>query len=352
MKQPARSPKEPVINRDMALGIGVVGVVDALAIVGVFYLAMQRYPDQLFAAQTIAFVTLCTSELLRAFAARSEHQSIFSIGVFSNRWMVAAVAASFVLVMAVVYVPFLQPFFDTVPLTADDWLLMLPFFFASPLAMELLKFWFRFRSAKAVRAEISLPDREAAPETAAMPAPAASARLHVKERNAMKRVLIPVDGSDNALAAIRQVIKDFVNDSAMEVHLLNVQSPFPRDIAHFISRRTRVDYHQEQANLALQPATAMLDRFGIPYATHAATGDRAQCIADAARRLRCDLIVIGTARKNSLTRWVENSVTSRVIERSAVPVEVIAGESMSKWERYGIPAAIAAALALAFALEE
>jgi Ca2+-transporting ATPase len=352
MTQPARSPKEPVINRDMALGIGVVGVVDALAIVGVFYLALQRYPDHLFAAQTIAFVTLCTSELLRAFAARSEHQSIFSIGVFSNRWMVAAVAASFVLVLAVVYVPFLQPFFDTVPLTANDWLLMLPFFFVSPVAMELLKFWFRSRAAEARRAARSLPGHEATATMAATPAPDAFAHPRVKERNAMKRVLIPVDGSDNALAAIRQVIKDFVNDSAMEIHLLNVQSPFSRDIAHFISRRTRADYHQEQADRALQPATAMLDRFGIPYATHAATGGRAQAIADAARRLHCDLIVMGTARKNTLTRLVENSVSSRVLELTSVPVEVIAGEAMSKWERYGIPAAIATALALAFAVQE
>ena len=77
---------------------------------------LQRYPGHLEAAQTIAFVTLCTSELIRAFAARSEHHSMFSIGLFSNRWMVAAVALSFVLVLAVVYVPFLALFFDAVPL--------------------------------------------------------------------------------------------------------------------------------------------------------------------------------------------------------------------------------------------
>jgi len=47
----------------------------------------------------------------------------------------------------VVYVPFLRPFFDTVPLTLDDWLFMLPFFFASPVAMELLKVYFRKRVA-------------------------------------------------------------------------------------------------------------------------------------------------------------------------------------------------------------
>ena len=148
MEQPPRSPKEHVINRSMAIGIAVVGIVDAIAILSVFYLALQRYPDHVMMAQTIAFVTLCGSELLRAFTARSEHHSIFTIGVFSNRWMVWAVLASFLAVLLVVYVPFLNPFFDTVPLSADDWLLMLPFFFASPVAMELLKLFFRSRTVQ------------------------------------------------------------------------------------------------------------------------------------------------------------------------------------------------------------
>jgi len=148
MKYPPRSPQEPVINRDMAIGIGVVGLVDAVAVLGVFFLALHRYPGQLMAAQTIAFVTLCASELLRAFTARSEHHSVFSIGVFSNRAMLWAVGVSFLLVLMVVYVPFLRPFFDTVPLTVGDWLFILPFCFASPLTMELLKLHFRQRRAR------------------------------------------------------------------------------------------------------------------------------------------------------------------------------------------------------------
>jgi P-type Ca2+ transporter type 2C len=145
MKRPPRPPREPVINSHMAVGIGVVAIVDAVAILMAFWLGLQRYPGHLEAAQTIAFVTLCTSELLRAYTARSEYHSIFSIGVFTNRPMLWATAASFSLVLMVVYVPFIQPFFDTVPLTFDDWLLMLPFFFASPIAMELLKVYFRRR---------------------------------------------------------------------------------------------------------------------------------------------------------------------------------------------------------------
>jgi Ca2+-transporting ATPase len=96
----------------------------------------------------MAFVTLCTSELLRAFTARSEHHSVFSLGVFSNKWMVWATSVSFILVLLVVYVPFLQPFFDTMPLAAGDWLFMAPFCFASPVAMELLKFYFRRRKTR------------------------------------------------------------------------------------------------------------------------------------------------------------------------------------------------------------
>ena len=121
-------------------------MVDAIAILSVFYLALQRYPGHLAAAQTIAFVTLCVSELLRAYTARSEYLNVFAVGVFSNKWMNWAVAASLLLVMVVVYVPFLQPIFDTVTLTLDDWLFMLPFFFASPIAMELVKLYLRRKS--------------------------------------------------------------------------------------------------------------------------------------------------------------------------------------------------------------
>jgi Ca2+-transporting ATPase len=349
MKHPPRSPTEPVINRDMAIGIGVVGVVDALAILAVFYLALQRYPDQLVAAQTIAFVALCSSELIRAFTARSEYHSIFSIGVFSNRWMVWAVGVSFLLVLMVVYVPFLRPFFDTVPLTAGDWLFMLPFFFASPVAMELLKVYFRKRTARTL--ETAQAPAFGAPVAgfAQQQASLASISQQFAGGNTMLKVLIPVDGSRNCQFAVKHVIKEFMNNTAMEIHLLNVQPPFSRDIARFVSRKSLRDYHRDEAEKALGPIKQMLDGFSIPYSVHAEVGERAKIITDTARRLRCNQIVMSTARKNSLTRLVENSVTNRVLELTSVPVELIAGDAVSKWERYGIPAGIAAVLALMLA---
>jgi Ca2+-transporting ATPase len=332
MKHPPRPPKEPVINRDMAIGIGVIALVDALAILAVFWLGLQRYPTSLEAAQTIAFVTLCVSELVRAFTARSEYHSIFSIGVFSNRWMVWAVGASLLLVLLVVYVPFLQPFFDTVPLTLEDWLMMAPFFFASAVAMELLKLYFRWRSAQGFERR---------------PAPVAS--LEAAAGHDMMKVLIPVDGSRNSEFAVRHVVRQFMNNTAMEIHLLNVQQPLSSYITRFVSRRNVRDYHHDEAEKALHPARQILDSFGIPYAVHMELGPRAETITDAARRLRCDHIVMSAARKNSLTRLVESSTTNRVLELTPVPVEIIAGDSVSKWERYGIPASVGTAIALLLA---
>ena len=164
----------------------------------------------------------------------------------------------------------------------------------------------------------------------------------------MLKVLIPVDGSRNCQFAIKHVIKQFMKNTAMEVHLLNVQPPFSRYIAQFTSKRSRKDYHRDQAEKALRPIKRMLDGFSIPYSAHAEVGEKAKLIADTARRLRCDQIVMSTARKNSLTRLVQNSVTNKVLELTTVPVEVIAGDAVSRWERYGIPGGIGTALALLF----
>ncbi len=56
--------------------------------------------------------------------------------------------------------------------------------------------------------------------------------------------------------------------------------------------------------------------------------------------------MMGTARKNSLTRMLEDSVTNKVLELAQVPVEVIAGSDVSKLEKFGVPAGVGAAVAL------
>lgn len=162
----------------------------------------------------------------------------------------------------------------------------------------------------------------------------------------MKKVLLPVDGSANSQNAVRHVVNRFLGDSAMEVHLLHVRAPFSQHIARFISRSDREKFHREEAERALAPARAMLNQFGVPHAEHVELGQKASTIHRMAQRLKVNQIVMGTARKNSLTRMLEDSVTNKVLEITQVPVEVVAGQSVSNIEKFGLPAGVGAAVAL------
>lgn len=90
-------------------------------------------------AGTLAFVTLSSSELLRAYTARSERYPLLKIGLFSNRWMNLAVLSSLALLLMVVYVPFFNPIFATVPLSWAQWKLILPLIFLPAVVAEITK---------------------------------------------------------------------------------------------------------------------------------------------------------------------------------------------------------------------
>jgi Ca2+-transporting ATPase len=99
--------------------------------------------------RTMAFATLALSELFRAYTARSERYSLFALGVFSNKFMQWAVLSSLVILLAIIYVPFLDPIFETTFLTIQDWLEMLPLILLPAVADEITKFVLRRASRKA-----------------------------------------------------------------------------------------------------------------------------------------------------------------------------------------------------------
>jgi Ca2+-transporting ATPase len=138
----------------MQIGTVVQAVVMTSAVLLVYYWALQIYPQQVERAQTIAFASLCMSELFRAFTARSEHYGIFSIGIFTNRWMVWAVSGSAALVFIAVYVPFLRPFFDTTFLSVRDWIMMIPFILIASVAAEITKIFIRKKAAQMAYAPV------------------------------------------------------------------------------------------------------------------------------------------------------------------------------------------------------
>jgi YjbE family integral membrane protein len=163
--------------------------------------------------------------------------------------------------------------------------------------------------------------------------------------NTMNKVLLPVDGSDNSLHAVRKFVQDVYANPNQEVLLLNVQPKFNRHIGQFVSSSSLQKYRTDQAESATRAAQELLKRSNISYKMVMGVGPRAEVIAETATQHRCDKILLATARKNSLTRLLENSVTAKLLEIASVPVEIVVGPNASKWERFGIPMGIGGAIA-------
>ena len=146
MEQPPRPVREPIINRFMVAGTVVQTIAITMAVLTAYFLGLGWEPSNPLLAQTMAFVTLSASELVRAYTARSERASLFRLGVFSNKYMQYAVLLSIVLLLSVVYVPFLRPIFNTMPLGMQEWTVVLPLIFVPAIAAEMTKAVVRLRA--------------------------------------------------------------------------------------------------------------------------------------------------------------------------------------------------------------
>ncbi len=143
MERPPRPSQESIVNKHMQIGIVVQTI--AITSVTLFAFAIGHYfePEHAEFAQTMAFVTLSISELFRAYTARSEYYPLLKIGVFKNKLMNWAILGSLALIFAVIYIPFLQPIFNTVPLGIPQWLEILPLVLIPSIAAEITKVFIR-----------------------------------------------------------------------------------------------------------------------------------------------------------------------------------------------------------------
>ncbi len=119
IKQPPRHPSVGILYPGMLARIGFMAVMMGGGIFAVFSWAQARM--SLEEARTVAFCTMVTFEWFRAFNARSDERTVFQLGVFRNRWLLASVSVAVLLQMAAIYAPPLQVAFHTVPLSIDRW---------------------------------------------------------------------------------------------------------------------------------------------------------------------------------------------------------------------------------------
>jgi Ca2+-transporting ATPase len=170
MERHPRPKNEPIINGPMRLGIIIQTFMQTGAVLTAFFLGLMWHleagaiiPDgmnpilyvfqhdwrgvDVQTAETMAFLTLSLAELFRAYTVRSERASLFSIGIFSNKYMQYAVGASITLLLLTTLVPFLQPIFNTHMPTAQEWLTVITLALMPAAAEEVTKFFLRKQPA-------------------------------------------------------------------------------------------------------------------------------------------------------------------------------------------------------------
>ncbi|MFR3904297.1 MAG: cation-translocating P-type ATPase [Bifidobacterium adolescentis] len=149
----ARKPRkltDRVIDGQMWGDIIFIGIImAAVTLIGMdMHLAGGLFTDrsvdavghdaQMTEARTMGFTILVFAQMLNALCSRSHDQSVF-VGLFANKWLWGAIALSTLLQLAVVYVPFLNTAFGTVPLSAGAWVECLGLAMIVIVASELRK---------------------------------------------------------------------------------------------------------------------------------------------------------------------------------------------------------------------
>jgi Ca2+-transporting ATPase len=145
MRRPPFHPKENIFGRGMGRDIIWIGLVLAAVSLGMGYWAWRNGDT---AWQTMIFTTVTLSQMGNALALRSDRESLFKMGLFSNKFLLGSVILTIALQLAVIYVPFLQKIFETQALSFTDLMISLGLSTAVFISVELFKWFLRIRDKK------------------------------------------------------------------------------------------------------------------------------------------------------------------------------------------------------------
>jgi len=147
MQRAPRPADEEVINHPMPLIMGLQGVVIGAVTLLAFTISLYLWGESIREARVMAFSTSVVAQNVHAFNLRSNRISLLRLGLFSNMALVASFVIMVISELVIIYVPFFQPFFQTLPVTLADWGIIVTLGFVPLLLMEGAKFaWGRFRT--------------------------------------------------------------------------------------------------------------------------------------------------------------------------------------------------------------
>ena len=139
----------------------------------------------------------------------------------------------------------------------------------------------------------------------------------------MYRILVPVDGSDESLRALEHAVRMARLIGEAEIHLVNVQPPVSGSVGTFVGNETVARFHREESDNALAAARKLLEREGLPARETVRIGSASQSIAEHARDLPCDQIVMGTRGLGHVGSLVLGSVATQVVHLTEFPVTLV-----------------------------
>jgi len=142
MSRPPRGPKESIFARGLGAHIIWVGLLMGAVSIG----TQAWFIDHQTHWQTMVFTVLCLSQMGHVLAIRSEQEAFFRQGALSNKPLFGAVLMTFALQMATIYVPFLNPIFKTVPLSAKELMITILLSAVVFLAVEVEKAFKRVKA--------------------------------------------------------------------------------------------------------------------------------------------------------------------------------------------------------------
>jgi len=150
MTRPPRRSQAELLNRNLLKQTLFAGLLTASVTLGVFAYEFHIVGNSLEQARDAAFTALVIAELLRAFGARSEHRTIWQMGMFSNMRLFLIVAVSFALQLAIHHVPMFQTLFQIEPVSLHQCVAWIGVGFIPLIVLELRKV-IRYRAVTMVR---------------------------------------------------------------------------------------------------------------------------------------------------------------------------------------------------------
>jgi Ca2+-transporting ATPase len=138
MRRPPRPPHEHFLTPRRGRLIFGQGLLMAATALLVFMISLDRLAHDLADARTLTFTVMVLVQLLHAFSCRSDRRSLFSLGLWTNKPLLAAASASAALQGAILLAPWAHDVFKVAPLTAEQWLLAAGF---GLLPLVLIEGW-------------------------------------------------------------------------------------------------------------------------------------------------------------------------------------------------------------------